>query len=206
MERDREIIREIDRWRVVQGRHIRELVGFGGQRACDRRLRKLAQAGYISREKILYGVAGIYKNTSSATRIMEKRVSPQSKIRVEQILHDISVLDVAIFLNKKYGIEFADMKTEIELHRQDGFGVRKHRPDLIFTNKDNKNTCVEVELSLKSAVRFDKILQNNFNDYDIQIWVVSDKENKIARILRENQELYPIIEIIEMEEIRKWII
>jgi len=150
MERDRKIIRQIDRWRVCQGRHIRELAGFGGQRACDRRLRKLIEAGYIRREKILYGVAGIYKNTSSATRIMEERVLPQSKVRVEQILHDIAVLDAAIYFNKKHGIEFADMKTEIELHRLDGFGVRKHRPDFVFTDNDNKLTCVEVEFSLKS--------------------------------------------------------
>jgi len=69
LERDRKIIREIDRWRVCQGRHIRELGGFSGQRACDRRLRKLVQAGYISREKILYGVAGIYRITSKGAKL-----------------------------------------------------------------------------------------------------------------------------------------
>ena len=64
VDRDYKIIREIDRWRVCQGRHIKELVEFDGQRACDRRLRKLIEAGYIKREKILYGVAGIYSNTN----------------------------------------------------------------------------------------------------------------------------------------------
>jgi len=68
LERDRKIIKEIDRWRVCQGRHIRELTGFSGQRACDRRLRKLVQAGYINKQKILYGVAGIYKVTSKGTK------------------------------------------------------------------------------------------------------------------------------------------
>jgi hypothetical protein len=39
--RDYQIFREIDRWRVVLGRHITALAGFTGQKACDRRLRKL---------------------------------------------------------------------------------------------------------------------------------------------------------------------
>ena len=45
MERDKKIMREIDRWRVCLGRHIRALAGFTGQRACDRRLRELIEAG-----------------------------------------------------------------------------------------------------------------------------------------------------------------
>jgi len=134
-----------DRWRVCQGRHIRELVGFSGQRACDRRLRKLIDAGYIKREKILYGVAGIYRNTIRATKVDVSLGGINRKFRVEQLVHDIAVLDTAIFWGKKYGLELESIKTEIELHRLDGFGVRKHRPDFVFT-KDDKSTCVEVEL------------------------------------------------------------
>jgi DNA-binding Lrp family transcriptional regulator len=59
MERDKKVMREIDRWRVCLGRHIRELAGFTGERACDRRLRKLIEAGYIERKHILYGVPAI---------------------------------------------------------------------------------------------------------------------------------------------------
>lgn len=51
VDRDRLIIREIDRWRVCLGRHIKELAGFTGQRACDRRLRKLINAGYIKKKE-----------------------------------------------------------------------------------------------------------------------------------------------------------
>jgi len=39
-------------------RHIKEFVDFDGVRVCDRRVRKLIEAGYIKRTKILYGVAG----------------------------------------------------------------------------------------------------------------------------------------------------
>jgi len=202
VERDRKIIREIDRWRVCQGRHIRELAGFSGQRACDRRLRKLIEAGYIEREKILYGVAGIYRNTAKATKREGLPSGKNRKIRVEQIMHDIAVLDTAIFFNKKYGIEFGAIKTEIELHRLDGFGVRKHRPDFVFT-KDDKSTCVEVELTLKSRDRFENIMKDNFLKYDIQIWVVPSLNTKTAQILEENKITCNNIKLLELSEVQK---
>ena len=94
VERDKKIFREIDRWRIVQGRHIKELAGFTGQRACDRRLRKLTKAGYIKRDRILYGVAGIYTLVGASGQIGNQR-KRQRKIKVEQISHDIAVLGCA---------------------------------------------------------------------------------------------------------------
>ena len=200
VDRDYKIIREIDRWRVSQGRHIRYLAGFEGQRACDRRLRKLVQAGYIKREKILYGVAGIYRNTNKAKQIVAIADTDQ-KIRIEQIKHDIAVLDTAIYMNKK-GIPFEAITTEIELHRKDGFGVRKHRPDFIYTT-DGKTICIEVELSLKAKNRLETNISANFLDYDTQIWVVPNMNTKIVSILNENKIPYPNIEILELSEVEE---
>ena len=200
--RDYRIIQEIDRWRVCQGRHIKELTGFDGQRACDRRLRKLIEAGYIKREKILYGVAGIYRNTSKAKKIADLPNAEQ-KIRLEQLKHDIVVLDTAIYFNKKFRISYEDMKTEIELHRQDGFGVRKHRPDFTFI-KENKTACVEVELTLKAKERFENNIKNNFMQYAWQIWIVPNMNTKIAVLLRNNKPLYNNIRIIELKEVQNF--
>ena len=200
VDRDYRIIREIDRWRVCQGRHIRCLAEFDGQRACDRRLRKLIEAGYIKREKILYGVAGIYSNTNKAKQIAEISNTNQ-KIKVEQIKHDIAVLDTAIYFNEKHGISFQDIRTEIELHRQDGFGVRKHRPDFIFT-KNKKTTCVEIELTLKAKDRFENNIKDNFLKYDIQVWVVPNLNTKIADILKKNIPQYQNIKILELSEVQ----
>ena len=202
MERDKKIIKEIDRWAVLQGRHIKELVGFEGQRACDRRLRKLIEVGYIKRKKILYGVSGIYRNTNDAKKIISGELAVNRKIRVEQIIHDIAVIDTAIYFNKEHGIKFDEMKTEIELHRQDGFGNRKHRPDFIF-NKNDKTICVEIELNLKAKNRFEKNIRDNFENYDKQIWIVPSLDTKIARILEENKINYTDIEILELNKIQK---
>jgi len=199
--RDRTIIREIDRWRICQGRHIIDLVGFTGERACNKRLQKLVQAGYITREKILYGVAGILRVTTKG-RKLEGLPIRKNKIRIEQIRHDIAVLDTAIYFNKVFGIAYLDMRTELELHRADGFGVRKHRPDFIF-KMNEKTTCVEIELTLKSKSRFEKNISTNFMDYDKQIWIVPDLECKIAKILRNSQQMYTDIEIIELNQIQQ---
>jgi len=200
VERDKKIIREIDRWRVCQGRHIMYLAGFSGQRACDRRLRKLIDAGYITRKKVLYGVAGIYNNTSKAGLICN--VSDyKNKLRIENLTHDIAVLDTAIYFNKNGRIPFEAMTTERELHMKDGFGVRKHRPDFVFTDY-NQTVCVEVELTLKAKNRFESNIEDNFVKYDKQIWIVPDFDTKIAQILIDNQTNYPDIEIMKLSEVQ----
>ena len=199
VERDKKIMREIDRWRVCLGRHIRELAGFSGQRACDRRLRKLIEAGYIERKNILYGVPAIYSVTKMGKKLAGIEPS-NSKLKIEQIGHDITVLDTAIYLHKGIGILFEDITTEKELHSQDGFGIRKHRPDFIY-GKDNETICVEIELSRKAKSRFEEIIKTNFMKYDRQIWIVPDSKCKIANILKANKAKYPNIEIKEIKEI-----
>ena len=200
VERDYQIIKEIDRWRVVLGRHIAELAGFTGIRACDQRLSKLIAAGYIERKKILYGVPGIYSLTSKA-KILASLPARADKIRVEQIPHDIAVLDTAIYFHNVKSIPFGDMITEKQLHGLDGFGVRKHRPDFIIS-RGGKSICVEVELSLKAKARLEAIIQDNFMQYDHQIWVVPDKACKIYQILEDNQTQLTNIHILELQEVQ----
>jgi len=199
VDRDYEIFREIDRWRVCLGRHIKELAGFDGQRACDRRLRKLMDAGYLERKRILYGVPGMYVNTYRA-KLLASLSTKTEKIRVEQIPHDIAVLDCALFVHQK-GIPFSDMTTEKQLHIQDGFGQRKHRPDFIY-RRNEKTICVEVELALKAKDRLEANAKANFMDYDIQVWIVPNHDSKIARILEANKTAYQNIKIFSLQEVR----
>ena len=200
VDRDYRIIREIERWRIVLGRQIAELVGFTGLRACDQRLRKLIQAGYLERKKVLYGVPSIYSNTHKA-KLLGSLPMRSEKIRVEQIPHDIAVLDTAIYFHKVKSIPFGEMITEKQLHSIDGFGVRKHRPDFIIT-RNGKSFCVEVELSLKAKARLEAIIQDNFMQYDYQIWVVPDKACRIYQILKDNQSQYTNIRILEIQEVK----
>ena len=201
MPRDYQIIKEIDRWRICLGRHIKELTSFTGQRACDIRLKKLIDTGYINRKKVLYGIPSIY-NLTNKSKILVPEVNLQSKIRIEQITHDIAVLDTAIFLHKTRNIPYNAIQTEKELHRKDGFGTRKHRPDFVYT-KDRQNICTEIELSLKAKHRLEQNIKSNFLAYDNQLWIVPDRQHKITSILEENSITYSNIEIIELKEVQK---
>ena len=201
VERDYQIFREIERWRVVLGRHIAELAGFTGQRACDQRLSKLIQAGYLERKKILYGVPSIYSNTGKAKTLIQA-TGRQDKFRVEQIPHDIAVVETAIYFHKAKGIPWDTITTEKQLHQQDGFGTRKHRPDFVIA-REGKTYCVEVELSLKAKARLEANIKANFMAYDFQIWIVPDKACKIYQILTDNRKQYQDIFILELQEVQK---
>lgn len=200
VERDYEILREIDRWRVITGRQIAEITGFTGQRACDRRLNKLIQAKYITRQKYLYGFPSIYSLTN-AGKIIIQAPKANTQIRLEQIIHDSYVTDTAIYISKKLDIRFSDITTEKELHRQDGFSNRKHRPDFVY-NKDNRIICVEVELTMKAKSRFEKNITANFENYDSQLWIVPDMKCNIAKVLIEHQDIYPDISITPLNEVK----
>lgn len=202
VERDYIIFQEVARWRVITGKQICTLAGFSGQRACDRRLKKLIEAGFLTRQRIIYGIPSIYSLTRTAKALIGASERTE-KIRLEQISHDITVLNTAIYFNKVKGIPFADMKTEKQLHQQDGFSNRKHRPDFIYI-EDGKTTCVEVELCLKNKERLEKNIKQDFVNYDFSFWVVPDIECKIAQIVVKNRIAYPTMEILELSEVNQY--
>lgn len=202
VERDYLIFREVERWRYCLGRHIKILAGFSSQRSCDRRLRVLLDNGFLCRRKIIYGVPSIYSLPFKSKMLIgvNKR---QEKIRLDNIIHDIAVLDTAIYILEKYNISLSDIQTEKELHSQDGFSIRKHQPDFVFT-KDNKTYCVEVELTVKAKDRIENNIKSNFITYDIQIWVLEDNP-KLIKVINENKLQYPNIEIKEIKEVRNYV-
>lgn len=202
VERDYLVFQEVARWRVTLSRHLKILAGFSSGRTCDRRLKKLIEAGFLRRKKYIYGIPYLYFLTHKA-QVLIHASTHVSKVRIEQIAHDISVLDTAIYVHNEKAVPFSDMQTEKELHGIDGFSNRRHRPDLVF-KKDEKTVCVEVELSLKAKTRSEKNIQQNFSNYDKQLWIVPNLHSKIAGILQEQSNIYPEIEIIELSEVNRY--
>lgn len=199
-ERDFQVMKIITKFRFCLSRQIKILAGFPSQRTCDRRLKKLIEAGYIQRKYVLFGIPGLYFITRHAQTVFELPFIT-TQIRVEQINHDITVIDTAIYFTSK-GIELKNIVSERELKNLDGFGNPKHRPDLIFT-LDNKKYCVEVELSVKSQTAFEKNIKNNYMNFDKQIWIVSEDSKQIVQNLEKMKLMYSNIQIILLEEIRK---
>ena len=203
VKRDYKILEEINRWRVSTGRAVAVLAGFSGLRASDRRLTKLCEAGYLERQKVLYGVASIYTITHKGKVLAGLPERPES-IRIEQIPHDMAVLDTAIYISGTKGVAYKDITTEKQLHQQDGFGVRNHRPDFIYTY-EGETTAVEIELSLKAKARLEANILANFRDYDSQLWVVPDLQSRIAHILREQNRLYQTIALLELKGVKNYV-
>lgn len=202
-ERDELILREIDRWKACGSKHIRWLAGFSGQRAADRRLKILIEAGYIERKKYLYGVPYVYFPTAKGKLLIQSGTRKE-KIKIEQIIHDRTVLDTAIFFVLKDNLSLSDITTEKQLHQLDGFGTRKHRPDFIFT-KNELTYCVEVELTKKAKNRLVNIIKDNFMEYDTQIWIVPDSQLSILQTLTDCQRYYTNIQIHSLQEITNYI-
>ena len=153
----------------------------------------------VIRHRVLYGVPNVYQLTRKSKALILANPRPD-KIRLDQIMHDITTLDIAISFMKSLGLAPGDIKTEKQLHQEAGFGTRTHHPDFIFT-KGKKTYCVEVELSLKSKARLEKNIKSNFLKYDVQIWVTDENGGKLVRILERFKTAYPNIQITNTKEV-----
>jgi len=197
VERDYIILREVSRWRFLLGRHIKVLCGFSSVSACDKRLKILIEAKYLSREKYLYGVPGLYTITHKG-RILLGMNKREDKIRVDRITHDIYVIEAVIYFIKKYQLALADILSEKELHINDGFSNRKHHPDFVFIFAGER-CAVEIELSPKSKERLEKNIEDNCRNFDKQIWITNDK--KVFSLIGDFARTYANIEILNLEDV-----
>ena len=66
VERDRLVLLEIERWRVMRAKEVKEVASFSGERTLYKRLKLLIDNGYLERKRYIYGLAGIYTVTNKA--------------------------------------------------------------------------------------------------------------------------------------------
>ena len=203
VERDYAVLRELERWRFALSRQLRLLGGFASQRTCDRRLRLLIDTRYIDRKHVLYGIPALYFATHKGKSLIGTQPKPD-KLKVDQIAHDVAVIDTAIYFHLKREVPLAAITTEKELHQKDGFGTRQHRPDFVFVS-GAKTHCVEVELTSKSKDRFMKNIRDNFMAYDRQCWIVPRAQVKVRQILEDQTASYPNIEMFSLEGVAEYV-
>lgn len=199
VERDYEILKLIYRFRFCLGRHIKVLSSFSSARATDRRLKKLLEAGYIERTKYIYGIPYMYTLTHKGRMLLGVNKRAET-IRIDRIVHDIHVLDVACYYFLKEHISINNIITEKEMNSKDGFGTRRHYPDMIII-KENQTYAVEIETALKSKERLFKNIKDNYLTYDYQVWFISDTIPKLHRLMIEAQNTYSNITIKILSEV-----
>ena len=198
-ERDEIIIREVSRWRGCLGKQIKEIGGFNGIRATDRRLKKLVDEGFLTRKKYVYGLSGIYQVTKKAKRHFGLDTY-LGTIRLDQAMHDMTVVDVYLFVKEKLKLSTTAFTTEKEIRHNQGFTTRNHVPDFLYEYKGQIN-CVEVELNQKSKERLENNIANNYVKYSRQIWVVPKSNKRVLVWLDEFSKKYPNIKIVDLEVI-----
>lgn len=201
-DRDKKILWEIQRWRFLLARQIKILCGFSGQRACDRRVKKLIEAGYIERKYFIVGVPRLYMVTRKAVQTFGLSYYTPN-VRIEQVRHDIAVVDTAIYLMRNKGVDNASIVTERDLKHRAGFGNPKHYPDFVFT-KDDNSFSVEIELNAKKISTLERNIKNNFMAYDVQQWFVPNDRPKVMENVTKVGEKYGI-EIIPLEGVIEYV-
>ena len=199
-ERDFLILNLVHKFKFCLGRHIRKLADFSGVRAADRRLKVLVESGYLKRQKYLYGIPYLY-TLSHKGRILLGVNKRADQIHLEQITHDIYVIETIIFYLRHYALTLDEVVSEKELHIQDGFGERKHHPDFIILNQDKKY-AVEIELTPKNRVRLEKNIKANYLNYEAQIWITDNQ--KVRALLESFSSKYPNMQIKNLKEMKKY--
>lgn len=198
--RDYKVLECLSKWRFLLGKHIEFLCDFPSSRTMYRRLKTLIDNKLIEKQKIIYGIPSIYTLEHKGLILLglNKR---KDKIRIDNIKHNIHVIDTLIYLVKTKVIDNIDQVTsEKELNQKNGFSNRKHQPDFIFENR-NKSYAIEIELSIKSIERLEKNIKDNFLNYDNQIWVIEKKNKKIERNITSISSKYTSVEILYLEEL-----
>ncbi|MCL2475250.1 MAG: hypothetical protein FWF37_03915 [Chloroflexi bacterium] len=160
----------------------------------------MVESGYLMRKKYLYGIPYLYTLTHKG-RVLLGVNKRADTIRLERITHDIYVLEAVIFFVKKFGVSLQDIRSEKELHIQDGFGDRKHHPDFVAA-LDGTTIAIEVELNPKAKLTLENNIRDNYLNYDRQIWITND--SKITAIIQNFVNEYPNIEMMELKGVLEY--
>lgn len=197
-DRDIEILKNVSKYKFLLGRQIQTIGNFTSERACNKRLKKLIDNGFLQRKRVLYGLPALYYLTIKAKIVPEVRYYKYS-LNPAEINHDIAVVDTMIYFCRHLGLAPSDFISESQLHSLDGFSNKKHRPDLVFT-KEDKKCCIEVEFSEKAKARFKNNISDNFHNFDVQYWVVPKEAHKVKEMIK--IENFPTSHILEWEVIK----
>ncbi len=198
-ERDYIIFQKITKYRFLLARQVKILCDFVSQRTTNRRLKKLCDVGYLKKVYLLYGYPPIYSVTQKAKRAFNLEYITKS-IRIEQLEHEIAVIDTSIYFQHVKNINEQKIQTERQAKHLSGFSKAKHRPDLTFDR-----VCIEIELNMKRDTLFEKNVKDNFKNFDKQIWVVPSTKKAVLHRLDKLRKRYPNIEVLFLEEVQTYV-
>ena len=125
-------------------------------------------------------------------------------IRIEHIVHDVLVIDTAIYLMENRGVNDNEIISERQIKNSLGFGKQQHVPDLVFELNKNKY-CVEIELNVKQYNKLKGNVLANYKDYDKQIWFIDTSKKNLVENLNKIKARYNNIEIVDIEKVKAYV-
>ena len=157
-ERDKEIVKFLAKFGFARADQVGKYLG-ASEFVAWRRMKKLAEEGYLRRERIFHGQPGVYLATRVGLGLIgceRKNVKP---INVATYDHDLIVLDISIYYHHQgYGITSEKELRQGTAGQIGERGTRERTPDLVL-KKNGKVVAVEFENSPKSMDRMTKILR-----------------------------------------------
>lgn len=142
-----------------------------------RRIKKLVDHGFLTRENILYGMGAVHRISKEAKDVSGDEIALLSKISLGGFTHNLKLVDVSLDLLEEH--ENSTFKTEREIRFLSGIGLSDHGhiPDGELVLSNGKRIAIELEMSVKASSRLDKIMKfySKNLDYDEVHYFATDQ-------------------------------
>jgi hypothetical protein len=183
--RDHRIVKFINEFGFCELPQIQKQFGLSRHRAY-KVMQRLMERGYIRHERVFFHRHGIYRATRAGAQ--QSGLPMLSKIPIGIYEHQLAVIEVYIKLMKEY--PGATWLTERVLRKTGFMPGRnrrrdKHYADALMFLPDGKQIAIEVELTMKSKRRLDKILLQYMTQFEIkEVWYfcAADVADKVKRL------------------------
>lgn len=196
-ERDAQILRWVNGFGFASADQIRQFMKVGNTVAYVR-IKKLVDSGYLARERILHGQARIHKVTKKGVLASGDAVLPLNYVNLGTFRHDFKLVDLGLALEAQTGRQFQPDRRIRHDEGLSGVGQLGHIPDGYLHIGEDKPIAIELELSVKSRVRIQSIINDYGGNLGIkEVWYYTDQKN-VARAIEKAAHGFSFIKIKEL--------
>lgn len=120
-------------------------------------MKRLAKGGFVNHERIFYGVPGVFSVTRGGAEFTD--LPAIKEVSKESYKHQLAIIDTYLKLRNEYpDAEWVSERQVRREHFYKGLSKSTHISDGILVMPDERQIAIEVELTVKSRKRLQKIL------------------------------------------------
>lgn len=197
-ERDREILKFINDFGFCEMPQLDKRFGLKKPRNYQV-ISRLLEAGLLQHERIFHARHGIYRLTAKGARLTE--LPPLARVPLANYQHDLTLMEVYLKLREQHSqAQWIPTRQLMRDKHQEGVGKRGHLPDGVLVFPDGGEIAIEVELSLKSRYRLERILKGYAGSFNYrEVWYYC--HNSIAAYIKPMAAKMPFIKIFTLKEL-----